>query len=486
MVDRVTEYPIETPFAEDDLRTNRNFMVGLGKLAEMLVGKQTVIQGLFCKPTTPASLDVLVEAGQIFKWENVDDTAYSALPAVTDQQIVKQGIVLDETTLSCTAPATPGFSVNHLVQIEFSEADDLIEERAFYNSDDPSQPFYDDVSSQRSAKCVVTLKDGTPAATGTQVTPSPDVDNVGAWVVTVTEGQTEITAVNIVEYPGAPFYKPVNILYTAAAAESTSNNYVGAGQPPIAAYEEKLTVVVQFDVPNTGDSTLDLGHGAVQMIDMDNRILQNGELQANFPYIIIYSNDKWVVQVKSSSGGAETGDTVDTYRSAAEMPDWILMNDGAIGKTGATPGSWPEARYNDDTRDLYILLWTNVSDSNCPVNGGRGASAIADFNAGKVMRLSLTIGRANVNLGTAAGITTRNLGDSGGAETHQLTTAELASHNHPGAFSNKPYAFDTSPAGTSQAPGGSDLSFAAMPNAGGDTPHNNLQPFSGLKRYIKK
>lgn len=488
MVNRVTEYPIQVPFAEDDLRTNRNFMVGLGKLAEVLTGKQTVIQGLLCKPTTPASLDVLVEAGQIFKWENIDDTDYSALPADTTHQIVKQGIVLDETTLSCTAPATPNFSVNHLVQIAFSEVDDLIESRAFYNADDPSQPFYDNVSSQRSDKCVVTLKEGTPAATGTQLTPSPDVGNVGAWVVTVTEGQTEITALDITEYPGAPFYKPINTLYTADAVADSPNTYVGVSQPPIAQYEDKLTVVVQFDNPNTGDSTLDLGFGAVQMIDMDNRILQNGELQPGFPYIIIYSNSKWVVQVKAqSSSGHETGDTKYSFRIPSEEPEWILMNDGAIGPTGAS-GPWTEARYDDDTKDVYFLLWANCNDTTAPVDGNRGASATADWGAAKTMRLPLVAGRSPVAFGSGSGLTPRTtLGDSGGEEDHQTIEAEMPSHDHPTS--------SNIPANHTTASGAVPLLFTgdgpfpgtiSVDDAGGDTPHNTMHPFTVEYKYIKK
>lgn len=473
MVDRVTEYPIEVPFAEDDLRTNRNFMVGLGKLAEILTGKQTVIQGLFCKPTTPASLDVLVEAGQIFKWENIDNTDYSALPADTTHQIVKQGIVLDETTLSCTAPATPGFSVNHLVQIAFSEVDDLIESRGFYNADDPSQPDYVIVSSQRSDKCVVTLKDGTPAATGTQLTPSPDAGNVGAWVVTVTEGQTEITSLNITEYPGAPFYKLINKLYTADAVADTPDAYVGVGQPPISQYEDKLTVVVQFDVPNTGDSTLDLGFGAVQMIDMDNRILQNGELQPGFPYIVIYSNSKWVVQVKSSSGGAETGDTKYSYRLPAEKPDWIWMNDGAIGPTGAS-GPYPTARYNDDTKDLYFLLWANCDDTTAPVDGGRGGSATADWGAGNTMRLPLAAGRSPVGYGSGGSLTPRTtLGETGGEEEHTLTITECPTE----LYNN-----NTNTRGITSVNKEEDL----LPNIAGGNAHNTMHPFTVEYKYIKK
>lgn len=300
MVDRILEYPIEVPICEDDLRTNRNLMIGLGKLAEVLTGKQTVIQGLLCKPTTPASLNVLVEPGQIFSWQNVDNTAYSELPQDTDHQVIKQGLVLDETELSCPAPVTVGFSINYLVQIKFNEVDSLFEERAFYNSDDPTQPEIKYKNSQREAKCVVEVKAGVAAATGTQVTPSPDVDFVGAWVVTVDEGQTEITANDIIEYPDAPFYRATSTIHTSYVTNDSSDNYSGVSKPPISQYENGLTAIIIPNASNTGNSTLDLGYGAVQILDLDGGALHPEELLANTPYIVVYLNGKWIIQVTST------------------------------------------------------------------------------------------------------------------------------------------------------------------------------------------
>jgi hypothetical protein len=46
---------------------------------------------------------------------------------------------------------------------------------------------------------------GTAATTGSQTTPAPSTGYVGLWVVTLTNGQTSITAANIAAYPGAPF-----------------------------------------------------------------------------------------------------------------------------------------------------------------------------------------------------------------------------------------------------------------------------------------
>lgn len=300
MVDRILEYPIEVPICEDDLRTNRNFMVGLGKLAEVLTGKQTVLQGLLCKPTIPASLSVLVEPGQIFSWQNIDNSAYSELPEDTDHQIIKQGLILDETELPCPAPVTVGFSINYLVQIKFNEVDSLNEERAFYNSDDPTQPEIKYKDSQREDKCIVAVKAGVAAATGTQVTPSPDTDFVGAWVVTVDEGQTEITANDIVEYPDAPFYRATSTIHTSNVTNDGSNNYSGISKPPVSQYENGLTVIIIPDTPNTGDSTLDLGYGAIQILDLDGNALHPEELLAGTPYIVVYMNGKWIIQVTST------------------------------------------------------------------------------------------------------------------------------------------------------------------------------------------
>jgi len=343
MVNRVLEYPIEVPWCEDDLRANKNFMIGLGKLAETLIGKNTVIQGLPCTPTTPASLEVLVGAGQIFSWQNVDDTDYSELPLDTAHQIVKQGLVLDETTLSCPAPGTPGFSINYLVQITFQEVDALNEERAFYNSADPSEPFYVYTDSERQARCIVAVKAGTEATTGTQVTPDPDVGYVGAWVVTVDNGQTEITAGDITEYPEAPFFNLTNTIYYAVVKNDGSNNYSGPSKPPISAYLDGTTVVISPDANNTDDCTLDVGHGAVQILDLDGAALQADEIKAETPYIVIYKGGKWIIQVTSKT-------TINQF-AAEHISGFHVSNDAGDTAHDILFGEG-ECRDTDDTMNI--------------------------------------------------------------------------------------------------------------------------------------
>jgi hypothetical protein len=104
-----------------------------------------------------------------------------------------------------------------------------------------------------------------------------------------------------------------------------------------------------------------------------------------------------------SSGGGGGGSTVDPTTIAAAgdlkwrldkspIAGWVRINGLTIGTTG----SGATERANTDTQNLYVYVWNNFSSPSgnviCPVIGGLGASALADFNAGK--QLTLQDGRA--------------------------------------------------------------------------------------------
>lgn len=125
------------------------------------------------------------------------------------------------------------------------------------------------------------------------------------------------------------------------------------------------------------------------------------------------------------AAGWSTGDVKLTMKTSADA-GWVFCNDGTIGKSG----SGGTARANDDCQALYALLWNNVSNTHAPVTGGRGASAAADWGAGKTIALTKMLGRSLGIAGGGASLTSRALGETLGAETHTLTTAQMPLHAH--------------------------------------------------------
>lgn len=125
--------------------------------------------------------------------------------------------------------------------------------------------------------------------------------------------------------------------------------------------------------------------------------------------------------VKIGGGNVwSTGDVKLTLKTSADT-GWVMMNDGTIGNASSSATT----RANADTETLFILLWTNCSDSYCAVSGGRGASAAADYAANKTIALSKVLGRALAIAGSGSGLTARTLGQTVGAETATIAQANL-------------------------------------------------------------
>src|SRR4051794_16484115 len=100
-MDRSIAYVGEIALLDDFLRAQRYTMTALGSALQAILGSATVVDGLTCTPTSPASMQVKVAPGSIYSLQNLDSTTYGDLAADTTHQIVKQGVVLDNTLLSC-------------------------------------------------------------------------------------------------------------------------------------------------------------------------------------------------------------------------------------------------------------------------------------------------------------------------------------------------------------------------------------------------
>lgn len=122
---------------------------------------------------------------------------------------------------------------------------------------------------------------------------------------------------------------------------------------------------------------------------------------------------------------------------------YVRCNGRTIGNenSGATEMAHPTA-----TEALFIYLWNNTSNTQCPViPGGHGDSAEADFDGNKQMTLPDLRGGGPIGLdtmgaaaaGSFTGLTFTNgsgtlPGSRIGANFYTLTTAQMPAHTHSG------------------------------------------------------
>ena len=213
-MDRQTVYAGQIPLETDILHAGQYAMVGLAKFAAGVLGTSTIVNGFTCTPTGPASLNVIVTAGEIYQLENLEQSSWSSLGTDT-HTILKQGIVLDPTTFGIVPPGTVGFSQNFLVECQYQDIDGGSTVLPYFDAALPSLPFSGPGNAGTSQNTVrkgvaaLQVKAGTAAATGTQTTPTPDAGWTGMFVVTVANGAATITSGNISTYSAAPFIPAV-------------------------------------------------------------------------------------------------------------------------------------------------------------------------------------------------------------------------------------------------------------------------------------
>ncbi len=200
-MDRNIVYPSSIPLDTDILSLNRSTMIGLGYLMQAVLGTNTVVDGLACTPTTPASMTVTVGPGMITQLSVIDQNTYGSLAADTDP-LVKMGINIAPISFTLAAPTTSGQAMNYLIEAAFQESDASPVVLPYYNAANPSQPYSGPANSgvaqntQRIQRVQFQLKNGAPATAGSQITPLVDSGWTGLYVITVGYGQTSITTQN--------------------------------------------------------------------------------------------------------------------------------------------------------------------------------------------------------------------------------------------------------------------------------------------------
>lgn len=225
--------------------------------------------------------------------------------------------------------------------------------------------------------------------------------------------------------------------------------------------------------------------------------------------------------VAPSGGGGGGGGTVapevlwQTGHLLTRLGTGILSGFARLnGRTIGNATSGATERANADTQALFEYLWNEFDNTICPVIGGRGLSATADYNAGK--QLTLIDGRGRAIFGAdGMGAARANrltsdffnnadtVGAVGGVQSVALTNAQMPVHNHvadvhdPGH--SHPYVAPEAPSGgrggggiptiDAQAAGATSPASTGITvttqNRGGGEAHTNLPPGMIVTYYVK-
>lgn len=363
-MDRSIVYSGELPQSADFLFAQRASMIGLAKLSKVLLGGNTWVEGLNATPGT--GLNVVVGQGQIYQMVAVDSTAYGVLTADTTDIILKQGIILTSTTFSVPAPTTSGQSINYLIEAAYQDVDGSPAVLPYYNAANPSQPLSGQnnngltQNTRRLGQCVLQIKAGTAATSGSQTTPAPDAGYTGIWIVTVPYGASSIASSNIVAYTNTPFV-PSSGIFPALQANAanyaldtgtTANNYVASISPAPLSIPDGFRVTVATTRPNTGASYLALNGTA------------NVPIQVNYGASLI------------ALVGGEIINEMDLVYATAGGAKWILLN----------PANY--ARTNGDSTNTFQVANATVSSNAVPLGQADGRYAALNGSSSQVFNVA--------------------------------------------------------------------------------------------------
>lgn len=421
-MDRAFAYSGAIPLDTDLLSTNKDSYIGLAKLSAAILGlSNTFVNSATCTPSSPASLNVIVSACEIYAVEQIDPNAYGDLGTDT-HNILKQGVNLNTTTVAITAPGTGGYSQNYLIQFGFNEVDGGSTVLTYYNASNPAAPWSGPNNTGAANNTVrqdqvsIQAKAGIAAPTGTQTTPTPDTGYIGGFVVTVANGQTQITSGNITAYlannpnfinetltqkisqttADARYAQQTQVqtgqFIYAGTDSGTANTYVGTLTPVPGSYTAGMEIRLQISNTNTGASTLNLNAiGATAIKRQDLTALQAGDLLANEMAYFIYDGTYFQLlnplkMIRSITRQVFTTNSTYTPHPGLLWGDVEVLGGGG-GGAGATSGSNQSGTGSGGGAGGYakkLLTASAIGASKAVTIGaaGSGGAAGSNGNAG--------------------------------------------------------------------------------------------------------
>ncbi len=170
----------------------------------------------------------------------------------------------------------------------------------------------------------------------------------------------------------------------------------------------------------------------------------------------------------------------------------LPTSDGTAGQVQVTDGSGNVSWQNAGVPIGTIQMWatptppdgwlicdgTNVGTGTYPaLEAVLGGTVLPNFNG----RFPLGVGNSNTQYSS-----NHNLKSTGGFEKHQLSEAEMPSHNHDVTVTYREGSENGSGNNYSDLGGGSSSSKTFTSNTkGNDSPHNNMPPFYTIYFIIK-
>ena len=206
--------------------------------------------------------------------------------------------------------------------------------------------------------------------------------------------------------------------------------YSAGTSTPVTIYQD-YALSIEHTFPVVADST-----GRIPAFWLADGTYRARLLDADGNEIFDEDNITAIGPSSGTGGGGTTTPTAAIFQTgdflwlpvAGARTGWVRANARTIGSAA----SGASERANADVEDLFSYLWTNFTNALCPVTGGRGASAAADWAANKVIATLDMRGYGAFGLddmaNTAAGVIT---GSTAAAIAFGAQSATIAQANLP-------------------------------------------------------
>lgn len=308
----------------DFAQAETHAMIAICNAVQAMLGQNTAVAWGMTASGTGANLVVSLTRGGIFEVAPIDATTAGLLVQNTNP-ILQQGAIEASTVTLSTSGISGGQSRYTLIQAQFNQSDGIPASDPtsgnlpFYNSANPSSPIFASANTQRQGIVTIGLKNGTAAATGTEVPPNPDTGWVPLYLIDLAFGQTTVSTGQILTAgPSVGINVPSNYQYAPFLSGLLNSHHSGnAGQAPkinLALEVQGILGIANLPAASVGDNFagINIQTGAYTTV------------AADYGKLLIYSIAASGTAVVNLLNGTADGQSI-----------WLLNNSGFIWTVGS-------------------------------------------------------------------------------------------------------------------------------------------------------